>query len=43
MTMWVPTFAAPALKGSSGSKVKDMCKTSDAEISFSPTIKDNAL
>ena len=43
MTMWVPTFAVSALKGSSGSKVKDMCKTSDAEISFSPAIKENAL
>ena len=43
MTMWVPTFAVSALKGSSGSKVKDMCKTSDTEISFSPTIEESAL
>ena len=42
-TMWVPTFAIAALKGSWGSKVKDMCKTSNKEISFSPTIGGNAL
>jgi len=42
-TMWVPTFAISALKGSSGSKVKDMCKTSKAEINFNPTIEENAL
>ena len=41
--MWVPTFAIPALKGSSGSKVKDMCKTSKAEIHFNPTIEENIL
>ena len=43
MTMWVPTFAISALKGSSGSKVKDMCKTSDTKISFSPTIEESTL
>ncbi len=35
MTMWVPTFAVSALKGLSGSKVK--------EISFRPTFKESAL
>ena len=42
-TMWVPTFAISALKGPSGSKVKDMCKTSNTEISLNPTIEENVL
>lgn len=35
MSMQVPTFSIPALKGPAGAKVKDMCTTSGAQICIS--------
>ena len=37
VSMRVPAFSIPALKGASGAKVKDMCSTSGARISISST------
>jgi hypothetical protein len=37
VSMRVPAFSIPALKGASGAKVKDMCLTSGARISISST------
>ena len=35
ISMQVPTFSIPALKGAEGAKVKDMCATSGAQICIS--------
>ena len=35
VSMEVPTFSIPALKGAAGAKVKDMCATSGARICIS--------
>ena len=35
ISMQVPTFSIPALKGAAGAKIKDMCATSGAQICIS--------